>query len=513
MESCVKIKSCSFFIMKITLIQTPWSEGVARDYKGIARRYALYPPLGLMHLAASVEKAGHEADIIDLEVENLQFDELCKRITASGAQMIGLTSTSPVFHIARALARALKNHLPLPIVLGGPHITVLKREAFTDDFDFGVVGEGEVTLPELMTEYCNGKKYSQIKGLICRDGTQVTVNAPRPFIKDLDSLPFPARHKVDPNNYVFEVPGKGLIPVGTIELTRGCPFKCVFCSEPLLTGVGLRKRSPKSVVDEMLEIGNRFGITHFFLLDSTLTVNRRLIEGFCNEVMERKAKITFEGQTRANLVDEPLLRLMQKAGLTRLSFGVESGNPEVLRLMKKEVDPDDMRNAFRLCGKLGISTMCGLMMGNPGDTKRTIMQSAWFVRSIPEIRYAPLAIAVPYPGTELMHMAEHGMHGLKLLEKDYTKYTRYAGGVMEVNGMKPQDLIKLQRRALIVTHSTPRKFWGLIQHFGIRNVLRAGSVFLKNEIVSAFGGTEPVLRRSVAEDNTTLKSLGLASQR
>jgi len=494
--------------MKIILIQTPWSGSSAGSFKRVAKKYASYPPIGLMYLAAYLEQHGHRANILDLEVNPLYVDELCAVIRKNGADIIGITTSTPVFHIARALAKALKEKLGLPIVVGGPHITVLKDKTFSEEFDFGVANEGEYTLRELMDEMEGNKNYSKIAGLIYRDGAEVKVNQPRPFIQDLDSLPFPARDKIDPHQYAFEVPGKGFLPVMTTELTRGCPFSCVFCSEPMNTGRKLRSRSAKNVVDEIVDVQAKFGIHHVFMLDSTLTANRKLIEAFCHELIDRNVNITFEGQTRANLIDEQLITLMKKAGLNRLNFGLESSDKKVLALMKKNIDPESIRSAFRLCKRFHISALCGSMMGNPGDTRDTILATARFVRSIPEIRYSPVAIAVPYPGTELHLMAQNHMHGLKLIESDYSYYSRYAGGVMEVDGMKPSDLVKLQRRALIISHATPRKIIGLIQHFGFFVLVGMILQMAKSEIMILAGKRDPNLN-SIEHENTTLKNMGI----
>lgn len=493
--------------MRIFLIQAPWSDAATREYKTVAQRYASYPPLGMLYLAATVDQAGHESKVIDLEATPLTIDEISSVITDWKADIIGVTTTTPVFHINQALARALRKRFTLPIVIGGAHITTMQEKAFTEEFDFAVVQEGEDTLVELLNELTSGKQFARIQGLIYRVNGQVKCNALRPFIADLDRLPFPARHKIDPRSYRFEVPNRGIIPVATIELTRGCPFQCVFCAEPRNTGKKLRMRDPRKVVNEILDVKQHFGIDHFMTLDSTLTVNRQLIENFCHELIRRQAGITFEGQTRANLVDRPLLELMKQAGLNRLSFGVESANREVLRLMKKQVDPEDMRQAFKLCRQLGISTLCGTMIGNPGDTRETVMETARFLRSIPEIRYAPMSIAIPYPGTELRVMAEQGRHGLKLLESDFSQYSRWSGGVMQIAGMTPEELIKLQRQALFIIHSTPSKIIGLIQHFGLIPVLQILFRLLRNELTTFFGGTEPVLKQQIGESNTTLKSL------
>lgn len=497
--------------MKIALIQTPWSDASAKEFKGVATKYALYPPLGLMYLAASVERAGHQAEIIDLEVQDLMIDEIVARISQAKVDLIGITTTTPVFHVAKRYARELKRRLGLPVVVGGAHITVTKEQSFADEFDYAVVQEGEESLAELMTELEGERRLESINGLIWRQDGQVRINPPRPYIKDIDALPFPDRDKVDINKYVFEVPGKGVVPVGTLELTRGCPFKCVFCSEPLNTGRSLRKRSPKNAVDEIELMRDRYGITHVNLLDSTLTVNRKLIEGFCDEILTRGLKITWEGHTRANLVDEALLVKMKRAGLLRLTFGFESVDANVLRLMKKEVAPEAMRTALHLCKKLGIESRCGLMMGNPGETKKTVLRTAWFIRSIPEILYAPMSIAIPYPGTELAYMAANNMHGLRLLESDYSRYSRYAGGVMEVDGMMPDDLVKLQRRALFIMHSTPRKVLGLIQHFGFQTIMLIGGKMVWKEVLSWFGLGEKLEQTAVSADNTTLAHEGFAA--
>ena len=494
--------------MKIALIQTPWSDASHRVYKGIARRYALYPPLGLMCLAAAAENAGHEADVIDIEIEDIPFPKLVQYLKDTKVDIIGITATSPVFHIAEAFAEGLRKEVGVPIVIGGPHINVLHEKAFSKAFDYAVIQEGEETLVELLDTLEAKENPSSVNGLMYRENEEIIRTAPRKFKTKLDEFPRPARSKVDPNNYIFEVPGKGVIPVGTIELTRGCPFLCVFCSEPSNTGRAVRRRSVESVVTEMIDLKGEFGIDHFFFLDSTLTLNRQLIEDLCHEIIRRNANVTWEGQTRANLIDEELTILMKKAGLVRVFFGVESADPEVLRLMKKEVEPKEMREAFRIVKKHGITTMRGHIIGNPGDTRATVLKTAKFVRSIPEVKYVVVGVAIPYPGTELYEMAEKGMHGLKLLSKDFSKYSRYNGGVMEVDGMTPKDLIRLQRLALIISNSTINKFIGLVSHFGFWSIIKAGLHMLQREIMVRSGKSEPTMNASIADSNTTLKSLG-----
>src|SRR5439155_24210579 len=152
--------------------------------------------------------------------------------------------------------------------------------------------------------------------------------------------------------------------------------------------------------------------------------------GFSEEMIRRKVKMTFEGHTRANLVDPPLLEVMKEAGLRRLAFGLESVDPYVLKLMEKEINPEDVKKAVRMCTRMGIRATVGTMMGNAGDTRETILKTAWFVRSIPEIRYAPNAIACPPPGPPLRRQAAQGAGGSRLLDPGYSKLTRHSAGIM-----------------------------------------------------------------------------------
>jgi anaerobic magnesium-protoporphyrin IX monomethyl ester cyclase len=495
--------------VKITLIQSPWSGTTGGPLRKFSNRFVASPPLGLLYLAAAVEAHGHKADVLDLEAEYSSPQEVADRLKASGADLVGFTATTPVFFVVQAYARYLKK-LGLPIVLGGPHLTALRGEALSPEFDFAIAHEGELTLVELMNALATGGDASQIAGLMYRDGERIAANPHRAFIEDLDSLPFPARCKLNHQMYRFAVPGKGIVPVANIALTRGCPFRCAFCGEPQNTGRRLRYRSPERIADEMAAI-KEMGVDHVFVVDSTLTANRKVLEAVCRELISRKLEVTFEGHTRANLVDRPLLELMKEAGLVRLAFGLESTDKAVLKLMHKEIEPEDVRNAVRLCKQVKIAASIGTMMGNPGDTRETVLKTAWFVRSVPEIRYAPMAIAVPLPGTELRALAEQGMHGLKLLDTDYSRLTRYSGGVMEVNGMSPRELLRLQRRALVIMHSTPSKAWAVIRHFGFFNLLSVLFGMARSELLSRFGGYDPVLR-NVADENTTLLSLGLVGR-
>src|SRR5215470_4065151 len=500
--------------MRVALIQTPWSDHSGGPLKKFAQRWVSNPPLGLLYLAACLEEHGHQVDVYDLEAEYLTPPQLGEKLTRDGVQLNGITATTPVYFITVAYIEYLKQ-LGLPIVLGGPHITALETEATTggpevelpDAVDYALTHEGEYGMVALLDALDRKSDLLAIRGLMWRDGDRLIRNEPRNFIDNLDALPFPDRRKLNPLLYRFEVPIKGMAPVANMTLTRGCPFLCAFCGEPFNGGRKLRMRDPQAMVDEMETI-QALGVDHVWMVDSTLTANKKLLQAFSEEMIKRKVKMTWEGHTRANLVDKPLLEVMKAAGLTRLAFGLESVDKHVLKLMEKEIEPEDVKKAVRLCKSLDIRATIGTMMGNAGDTRETILRTAWFVRSVPEIRYAPCAIACPLPGTPLRRQAESGIGGLKLLDADYSKLTRYSGGVMEVNGMSPRDLLRLQRLVLLIMHSTPRKFVFIVMHFGFFNLLTVLWNMVKSELSVRLKGYDPVMRE-VADQNTTLANLGL----
>jgi radical SAM superfamily enzyme YgiQ (UPF0313 family) len=255
-----------------------------------------------------------------------------------------------------------------------------------------------------------------------------------------------------------------------ILASRGCPFKCAFCSEPL-TNPRIRFRSPGNIVDEMQRWQQEQGVSHFHFQDSNLTLNRGQIEGICHEILARGLKISFEGWTRANLVDRQVLSLMKRAGLIRMSYGIESGSPEILKIIHKEVSHADMLKAFRLTAELGIEPACFVMLGLPGETRATAERTIRFVRDIPEILYSNLSIANPYPGTELYQWAREGRYGLRLLTEDFSQYRRYDFSPLAVNDLGPDDLVRLQKLGLLRIHLRPRRMLALLRLMGLPTIL------------------------------------------
>ena len=457
--------------MKIALLCPTWTDDFG-IFSKIAKKRNSQPPLGIVYLASVAEKRGHAVEVIDTDVEGYSMDSLADYLIAGKFDIVGITATSPIFHKAVALAKNLKSRLfANPVVIGGEHINIFKKAAFLDCFDYGFYGESDVTFGRFLDILADrGSDFAGMCGFLYRKNGQTVETSPGDAIADLDQLDFPAMHLLKHDRYVMTFAKFSPRKYLPVMATRGCPFKCVYCSEPL-TNPHVRFRSPKNIVDELEKWVKELGVSHFFFMDSNLTLKREQTTGVCGEIIRRGLKITFEGWTRANLVDREILTLLKKAGLIRISYGIESGDPEILKIIKKEVSREDMLNAFKLTDELGIEPACSVMLGLPGETRRSVEATIDFVKNIPQMLYSNFSIANPYPGTEMYGWAREGRHGMKLLITDDSQYRRYDSSPVSVNDLGPDDLVRLQKTGLLKMHLTPKRMIAAVKMLGISNLL------------------------------------------
>lgn len=451
--------------MKIMLLFPSWT-GEYGIFSHFAKKASTWPPLNLAYLAAIAEKKGHEVRIIDGEAENISMKEMIKEVTRFNPDIIGITATTPFYHIASELAKGLKEaNSRAPIIMGGHHTTVLKEKAFNDFLDYVFIGEADESWPVFLERFENGKDISDVKGILFRDGNVVKFTGMPEKINNIDSVPFPARHLLKMDKYKIGTL-QGRKNFTTVMTTRGCPFKCIFCSTEVF-GNRIRRRSVRSVIDEINSIVLDFNIRHFIFLDDTLTLDRNYILEICDMIDKEKLSITFEGSTRADFVDEELISRMAKAGLIRLSFGLETVDSDIRRIIKKEVPLESYSIANRITNKYCVETLNSVMLGLPGETRETIKKTLSFLRNAREIYQANFSIATPYPGTELYEMAKKGESGLKLMTEDFSKYRRYGSAVMTVNDLTPNDLIKLQNDGFVSIYSAPWRIKPMLKKNGI----------------------------------------------
>ena len=382
--------------MRLSLVFPAWTE-VFGSMSRVAKGASTFPPLNLAYLAAIAEKNGHVVQLIDGEAEGLTSSEIIDRIKEFSPDLIGLTATTPMFHIAAELARKLKKHLDIPIVVGGPHVTFFREEIFYECFDYFVIGQCENTFELFLNKIADKGVFKTIPGLLLRENNINIFTGANQQITALDDVPFPARHLLKLDLYrIGTLNGKKQYT--SIMASRGCPFKCVFCSTSIY-GKRVRRSIIENVVAEIKQVMNDFGIDHFYFLDDTLTLDREYILGFCDEVEKQKLQFTWEGGTRANLVDAELIARMARCGFMRINFGLESADLEVRKIIKKEVPLESYIIANELTNEAGIETMNSVMLGLPGDTYESIERTISFVRNARALKHATFGIAIPYPGS------------------------------------------------------------------------------------------------------------------
>jgi len=436
-----------------------------------ARRNSTWPPLNLALIGGILEKAGHDVFIVDGQYEGLPPAKLAVEAVKKGPALVGFTATSPFFGHQRLCAEEIKKIAPHIItVVGGPHVSIMKKEALVDCFDYGFVGEVESTLPRFIKLLEQGKDVSEIKGLLYRKNGEVVFTGDPQWADSLDDLPLPARHLLPSKGYRLGTL-KGRLPFASIQTTRGCPWKCIFCASEDLKTTLIRRRSPQSIVAEMKQVVETWGVRHFYIVDDVLTLHEEHILEICDLIKKEGLKITFEGSTRANLVHEPAVKRMVEAGLIRLSFGLETVDTEMRKTMKKKVPLQHYVAANKILNDNGVEALNSVMIGLPGETRETINKTLDFLAKTKEVKQANLAIAVPYPGTELHQMAAAGEHGIKLLSGDFSKYRRYGTAVTEVNGLSPEDLVELQNEGFVRIYSAPWRWKPMFGKHGVIGTL------------------------------------------
>lgn len=442
--------------MRILLINPPAVE-VYGPYKPAARVVAQpQMPHGLCYIGAALEQRGHQISIIDCDVDELGISQVVDKAGQLCPDLVGVTATTPLYHNAgRILSLVKERHKGVITVLGGYHLTALPMEAMAHcPVDYGVYGEGEETIVELVEALEQGTGVGEVRGVLYRQDGEVVMNLPRPLISDLDEIPFPARHLLRCQRYLWSVPGKGWQPVTAIVTQRGCPYQCVFCGVRTMFP-RVRYRRVEHIVDEIEYIVTGLGTDHIQFQDDTLTLKTEKVVGMCEEIKRRKLRFTWEGYTRTDRITKDLLKTMKEVGLVRISFGVESGNQRILDAIKKGTTLEQYRQAYEWCDELGLETRCSVMLGHPFETRETVKQTVAFLCSL-KVYQAYINIAMPYPGSTLLEMARAGYGGLRLLTEDWGEYRRYGNAVMEVNDLTREDLIWLQKWAYLKFYLRPR---------------------------------------------------------
>jgi radical SAM superfamily enzyme YgiQ (UPF0313 family) len=393
---------------KVALVNPPTIKGVFHHHP--------YLPIGLAYLAAVLEANENEVLVLDCIASDIDHEKLKEKLSSFEPNLIGISSMTPMAPSTMLAAKVAKEACPdATVVLGGPHATFMDREILSQESSVDVIirGEGELTLLELTKKIAGQESIGGVEGITFRKNGQPIQNQTRPYIQNLDELPYPAYKHFPLEKY--RLFGKLIFPVIT---SRGCPFQCSFCTTSRILGKQYRARSPKNIGDELELLKNEYHADSFTFYDDTLTLDKQRIFEICDEIKTRKINIPWDCQTRVDQISEEVLARMKQTNCQQVFFGAESGCQDVLNWVKKRTTVAQNESTIRMAKKAGLFVAISIIIGYPGETAEMRKETLDFLkRAEPDDVY--LCIATPYPGTDLRVLVEQ--MGLKM-SPDWEKY-------------------------------------------------------------------------------------------
>jgi len=372
-------------------------------------------PINLAYLAASARSAGAVPAIWDYGMEGFTEQDFLRKIKEFDPAIIGIHCKT--FNILQGnyLAGIVKKNFPgIVTIVGGPHSSAMPSQTLDEfnNFDIVAAGEADETIRELCGSLASGTSIDDVKGLYIRKGSGIKITLARPLIRDLDSLEYPARDLFNKEMYGKFQCTRGLpyfnINATEIFTSRGCPGKCIFCAVNISYGNCVRFRSVANCLGEIEECIGRFGYNHIVIQDDSFTLKKERVREFLAGFRKLGLK-SWSCDTRVDTVDEELLREMASSGCRKISFGVESGSEKVLKLIKKNITPSQVKRAVGWAKKAGVKIVeCTFIVGSHPDETHDDVKASWNL--IKELRPDILSVSsiVPYPGTEVCELMKQG---------------------------------------------------------------------------------------------------------
>jgi len=458
--------------MKIALIQPNLSSS-DRYGKALGKVGPTCEPLGLAYLAAAIrEKRSDEIKIIDALANNYGSVDLNNILKKFNPDVVGIMILTPMYLVAKETIESIRKVLPnVKLVVGGPHVTVFPKKTMeeTPEIDFAVVGEGEITIVDLLNNL-EKKSFSKVKGILYRKDKEIVSTAFREPIKDIDEIPLPARDLLDMKMYKPAPTYYKKSPSYLILISRGCPYRCTYCSK--IFGNLYRYHSIERIIKEIKLLIDKYGAKEIIFRDDTFTINKKHIEKLCNKIIRLglHKKIKWTCMTRVNLVTKDLLILMKKAGCWSMHYGIESASQRLLDLIKKDITIEQIKNAIKWTREAGIETKAFFMIGLPTETKEETLQTLKFTKELnPD--WIQVTMTVPYPGTELYEITKKDKTLKSFKWEDYQTWAGWANKelVYVPEGRNGEELKKLQKKAMRDFYLRPKFILNQLKNLSFDN--------------------------------------------
>jgi radical SAM superfamily enzyme YgiQ (UPF0313 family) len=433
------------------------------------------PPIGLAYLA-SVLRDGHDVRVLDANGLGYGLDDVRRELKKFYPDVVGITSVTPSIYQAYRVAKIAKEvREDCKVIVGGPHVTFLPDRTLKECrfIDVIVRGEGEETVRQLAEALEKGG-WEKVKGITFRKGDRIISNESRPFIKNIDEIPFPSWDLLPMDKYQFC--GQRYASMLT---SRGCPFNCSFCASSRLFGGFWRGRSPENVVEEIRLLHDKFGVKNIEFVDDTFTLDQKRAERICDEIVREGLDISWGASSRVDTLSRSLVEKMKKAGCWILFLGIESGCQKILDVIGKRITIEQARKAVKIIKEAGVQVLGSFIIGFLQDTIETISETIRFAKTL-NLDYAEFSILTPYPGTPIY---EHAKKNNLLLTEDWSKYTGLEPTV-KIEGVSSSKLKSLLQRAYLTFYITPKNIYNWLknrQFTFIKSALKALTNYIKIE--------------------------------
>lgn len=405
------------------------------------------PPTGIAYIAGALVAAGYHTRVVDMFAEKLTATQVLERVKRFQPDVVGLTVLTPSAPTCDKLSRMIREVAPrAKIVWGGVHADVFAKDILRDGAaDFVINHDGEDTVVELMQALDAGETdLSRIDGLSWVDHGEAVSNKARALRRDLDSLPYPAWDLFPYHRYGLLPFADVAKPVLTMTGSRGCPYRCDYCSL-LHSGKVYRRRDPIKIVDEYEYLVDRYGVRQIGLVDPIFPLVIKDLEPLCEELMRRglDQKCVWLSETRADRLDEDTCRLMYAGGCRRVLLGIESGVDLLLGNVNKNLTTEKVRWGVANARRAGLQTVGLFMIGLPGETPEMTRETIEFAVDL-DLDFAKFAITVPFPGSKLFE----DQWQKTLFRDDWENYTTFNPDpdrlIYHPQGYDPELLIKMQ---------------------------------------------------------------------
>lgn len=438
----------------------------------------LWPPVSLATAGAVLENRGHNVDILDCPAQMIDYEPFCQKITPGEYDIVCWSTATPSITSDLFLSKTIKHMDPdIKTVVFGTHVTELADVCLQQEtsLDFIIRNEPEETLAELIACLEDKKELSSVTGLsFSQEPHKICHNPPRPYINNLDSIPFPAWHLLDLDRYRLPLIHKKFLIISPI---RGCPYPCSFCTANTYYGRKIRKKTVQRIIEEMEYDIRRFDISHFLIWADTFTADRDYVMDFCDAIILKKLAISWACNSRVDTVDDALLKKMAAAGCWMISYGIESGDQHVLNTARKNITLNQSRKAVSLSRKNGITVVGHFIFGLPGDSIGSINKTIQFAKSL-DLDFAQFYCATPFPGSPLFRKALDN----KWIDKfDFSQF-RQDNAVMQLPGLPPEKVNALRKKAFKGFYTNPRHFFQLlktVRQHNISDAIKSSVEFLK----------------------------------